>query len=373
MVNYQLLPPLSPDEYDSLKADISERGVLVPIEVDEEGNILDGHHRVQICLELGIESWPRLVRTGLSEEEKRQHARKLNLARRHLNQEQRRDLIDAQLTETSELADRQIAAGLGVSHHTVSSRRKELEAGGQIAHVSETRLDTLGRAQPARKPMKTVFVPDTDNEKGVLDSAKEIRAGRIELSRVARVGRISEISAGNSDLSTAQRYPVIYADPPWRYENPPMGDTNRSIENQYPTMALDEICALDVKVLATDDAILYMWATAPKLAECLEVVRAWDFEYRTCFAWIKDKIGMGYYARNQHELLLVCKRGNIPAPPASARVSSVVHAPRTEHSKKPDEFYEIIEASYPELPKIELFSRAKREGWAAWGNQAEVD
>ena len=210
MVNYQLLPPLSPDEYDSLKADISERGVLVPIEVDEEGNILDGHHRVQICLELGIESWPRLVRTGLSEEEKRQHARKLNLARRHLNQEQRRDLIDAQLTETSELSDRQIA----------------------------------------------------------------------------------EISAGNSDLSTAQRYPVIYADPPWRYENPPMGDTNRSIENQYPTMALDEICALDVKVLATDDAILYMWATAPKLAECLEVVRAWDFEYRTCFAWIKDKIGL---------------------------------------------------------------------------------
>lgn len=149
-----------------------------------------------------------------------------------------------------------------------------------------------------------------------------------------------------------------------------MGGGNRSIENHYPTMTLEEICALPVKDIAAQDSILYLWATAPKLAECLDVMRAWGFEYRTNFVWIKDKIGMGYHSRNQHELLLVGRRGEIPPPPVEARVSSVVYAPRTDHSAKPVEFYELIESFYPELQKIELFSRSQRDGWSAWGNQA---
>jgi len=207
-------------------------------------------------------------------------------------------------------------------------------------------------------------------EKDILDAAKEIRAEKAKTSREERIENIAEISKGNTDLGTAQRYPIIYADPPWRYENPPMGGSNRSIENHYPTMSLEEICELPVRKLATDDSILYLWATAPKLAECMRVIEAWGFEYRTNFVWVKDKIGMGYHARNQHEILLVAKRGNIPPPAVADRVSSVVSGERTEHSEKPIVFYELIESFYPELQKIELFSRAPRDGWAAWGNQA---
>jgi len=87
--------------------------------------------------------------------------------------------------------------------------------------------------------------------------------------------------------------------------------------------------------------------------------------------WVKDKIGMGYYARNRHELLLIAKRGNMPVPQPSDRPDSVVSAPRQAHSAKPDEFYAIIERMYPGVPKIELFSRGKRDGWAVWGNQLE--
>ena len=135
-------------------------------------------------------------------------------------------------------------------------------------------------------------------------------------------------------------------------------------------MSLPEICELDVAKLATDDAILYVWAPAPKLAECVQVINAWGFSYRTNFVWVKDKLGMGFYTRSQHELLLVATRGDMPAPAPSDRASSVVYAARGEHSAKPDAFYELIEGFYPSLPRIELFSRRQRESWAAWGNQA---
>jgi N6-adenosine-specific RNA methylase IME4 len=182
--------------------------------------------------------------------------------------------------------------------------------------------------------------------------------------------RLEEIGIAAALEMLGLRYPIILADPPWRYENPPMGGGNRSIENHYPTMALDEICALPIEDIAASDSTLYLWATAPKLAECFKVLDAWGFIYRTNFVWIKDKIGMGYHARSQHELLLVAKRGNLPPPAAEERVSSVIHADRGEHSKKPAIFHELIDRWYPDLPKVELFARVGRPGWATWGNQA---
>ena len=372
--NYQVMPELSETDFEALKADIAERGVMVPVEYDEDGNILDGHHRVKACHELGIKDWRRLVRKDFSEEEKRTHARQLNIARRHLNQEQKRELILGQLIDTPEQSNRQIARALGVSHVTVNAVREESERRGQIVHVSET-VDTLGRKQPAkrRKPVRTEYIdPTPEGEKAVLDAAKEIRAKKGKANREKRLEKIEEISKGNRELNTSVRYPVIYADPPWRYEQPPMGGTNRSIENHYPTMTLEEICALPVSDLATEDAILYLWATAPKLGECFDVIKAWGFEYRTNLVWDKEKMGMGYHARNQHELLLVCKRGNIPPPLAGTQPSSVYRSPRGKHSAKPLFYYDMIEAAYPKLPKIELFCRTPREGWSVWGNQSEV-
>jgi N6-adenosine-specific RNA methylase IME4 len=186
-----------------------------------------------------------------------------------------------------------------------------------------------------------------------------------------REQRLEQIAQANTALPTGQRYPVIYADPPWRYEHPPMGG-NRAVENHYPTMSLEEICALNVRELAADDSMLYLWATAPKLSECMQVITDWGFDYRTNLVWVKDKIGMGYHARSQHELLLVARRGNIPPPAEHDRVSSVIFAERAEHSAKPAIFHELIERFYPGLSRIELFSRVRRPGWAVWGNQSEA-
>src|SRR5215831_18126220 len=152
---YQVMPPLSPEEYAALKADIAENGVQVPVEYDDEGNVLDGHHRIQICGELGITEWPRLIRHGLSEEEKRQHARRLNLHRRHLDQVQRRELIEAELREAPDASDRAVAVGLGVDGKTVGEVRAKLEAEGQIPQ-SDVRIGLDGR-----KRRVVQFVPST--------------------------------------------------------------------------------------------------------------------------------------------------------------------------------------------------------------------
>lgn len=162
-------------------------------------------------------------------------------------------------------------------------------------------------------------------------------------------------------------YSVIYADPPWRYE---AGTTteNRVIENQYPTMSLDEICMLNAWSISAPDSVLFLWATSPLLAQAMDVMKAWGFEYTTCAVWDKEVLGMGYYFRQQHEILLFGKKGDIEPPAPDTRVSSVIRSKRSEHSRKPEMVYEIIERMYPNHKRIELFARQKRDGWEAWGN-----
>ncbi len=156
-------------------------------------------------------------------------------------------------------------------------------------------------------------------------------------------------------------FDVILADPPWQYYFALRG----APDVHYSTMTQEEIHKL--KVPKADDAILFLWATNPQLEIALDVMRSWGFTYKTNLAWIKDQIGTGYYVRGQHELLLIGTRGKIPPPIEENRFSSVLKAPRREHSEKPDEVYGYIEVMYPNRKYLELFARNPREGWASWG------
>lgn len=192
---------------------------------------------------------------------------------------------------------------------------------------------------------------------------------RRDAKHAERIADIAAISESNEPLTDKLgTFPVLYADPPWRYEH--AVSKSRAIENQYPTMALDEICALPVAKIATPDAWLFMWATSPKLAEAMRVIEAWGFEYRTCAVWVKPSIGMGYVYRQRHELLLVAKRGSPPVPAPSDRPDSVIEAPDGEHSEKPDLARKQIERMFPKWKWVELFARSSPKGWAVWGNQA---
>lgn len=164
------------------------------------------------------------------------------------------------------------------------------------------------------------------------------------------------------------RYGIVMCDPPWRYEH--VKTTSRAIENQYPTMSLEEICDMPIDKKIDANAIMFMWATSPKLHESFDVLEAWGLNYRTCAIWDKEKIGMGYYFRQQHELLLVATRGKAAAPIAGTQPSSVFSSPRGKHSEKPVEVYEAIEKMYPNHRKLEMFARSSRKDWESWGNQS---
>lgn len=368
---YQLLPDLAADDYERLRADIRERGVLVPIEVDEHGNVLDGHHRKRIADELGIDC-PSVTRIGMAEHEKRLHAVALNLARRHLTDAQKVALgmtIEPDVAENarrrmSEAGAKAAPGKPAASAATISEKREPRRTDDEVAQQVG-----LGSGDTYRRAKATI----TKAERVAPHVAEKAKAGELTMREVAKEVRSAEKAQKVAEirsrpvpkLDAEGPWPVIYADPPWRYEH---AEPSRSLDNQYPTMTLEDICAMNVP--AADDAVLFLWATSPKLTEALQVMDAWGFDYRTCMVWVKDRIGMGYYARQRHEILLIGRRGNLPVPEPSDRPDSVIEAPLGRHSEKPAEFAETIARMYPHLPKVELFARQARLGWDAWGNEA---
>jgi N6-adenosine-specific RNA methylase IME4 len=166
-----------------------------------------------------------------------------------------------------------------------------------------------------------------------------------------------------------KRYQIIYADPPWRYDF--SKDSADRIEAHYPTMTVDEICAAVPP--AEDNAVLYLWATAPKLLEALRVMKSWGFAYKTQAVWDKTWVGMGYWFRGQHEILLVGVRGKFSPPSPTTRQSSVYREKKTEHSRKPEYFRALIDKQFPNCTKLEMFARQKSRGWDVWGNEVKSD
>ena len=162
-------------------------------------------------------------------------------------------------------------------------------------------------------------------------------------------------------------FDLVYADPPWRMQFSPTSD--RHISNHYNTMELPDITALPVPSIVKPQAVLYLWATAPLLPEAIRTMAAWGFEYRTSMVWVKHAIGLGFWCRNRHELLLIGKRGEHPAPAPELRPDSVIDARRGKHSEKPESVRVMLEKLYPDHNKLEMFARTVRPGWITYGNQ----
>lgn len=370
--SYQVMPPLSAEERAELRADIADRGVMVPVEYDEQGNILDGHHRVELCAELGIANWPRLIRYGLSEPDKLTHARRLNLSRRHLDQAQRRALIDAELKQVPQASDRRIADGLGVDHKTVGAARDRLESTGEIPQLDKRE----GRDSRLRQVVQ--FVPSSPAEqRGLQLSIKAIRAEKQEEKRERRADREHEL--GEAQAPTGS-FGLIVEDYEWDYAvwSRETG-MDRHAANHYPVSddahLAEEIVARtsDRLTVAVDNCLLAMWSTVPHLAIALDVLRLRGFRYVSHYVWGKDRVGTGHWNRNKHEILLFGVKGNIPCPSPGTQWDSLIMAAVGEHSRKPDAFLEMLEAYFPSLPKIELNARRERPGWKAWGLEAPHD
>ena len=188
--------------------------------------------------------------------------------------------------------------------------------------------------------------------------------------RERRAEREADLGARQCALPD-KRYGVLYADPPWAWTAySSVTGLDRAGEAHYSTLGLDDLKRLDVAAIAAADSVIFLWATAPADDQALALMAAWGFAYKTCFVWAKDRAGAGYWNRNQHELLRVGTRGAIPASAPGTQWRSLIHAPVGRHSEKPAIFYDLIEAYFPTLPRIELFARSRRPGWDAWGLEA---
>ena len=190
------------------------------------------------------------------------------------------------------------------------------------------------------------------------DKKEELEQIRLNIQKEVKKVDIEEIP---------ETFDVIYADPPWRYDF--AESSNRKIENHYTTMQTSDIAKM--KVPAKENCVLFMWATAPKLLEALDVMKGWGFTYKTHAIWDKEKIGMGYWFRGQHELLMVGVKGKVSPPQSSIRISSIIKEQRSKHSRKPDCVAEYIELAFYNKSKVELFCREPRNGWYSYGNEIE--
>ena len=404
MSNYQLFPPMGISEYEEMKADISARGVMVPVEYDEDGNILDGHHRVKACQELGLKEWPSVIRLGLSERDKRNHIRKLNLARRHLTGEQRDKVLLDMRADGMSL--RQIADAAKIPKSTVADvisstvRNRTVELPSVVVGKDGKQRQAT---QPDRKapepelpmlPARPISIPVAKPQQ-----VAKVAAQAQSVIETAAPGTVAKLAANDITLVQAQRevkeqareqrreenrvlvqqatplaegatrFATIVIDPPWDWGDEGDVDQMGRARPDYATMPYEKLLALPIADKADADCHIYLWITNRSLPKGFALLEAWGFRYITCLTWIKSSFGLGNYFRGQSEQVLFGVKGSQMLKRKDA--GTIFHAPRGPqgHSSKPVEFYTLVESCSPG-PYLEVFSRMNRPDWSAWGESA---
>ena len=228
------------------------------------------------------------------------------------------------------------------------------------------------RVPPSRR--RESINPSVYGEIAYLDETQQEEIMDIVEEKHLTIKDIRELVKESKKLPTPElpkdKFDLIYADPPWEYGQEQHGKEKQEtvLETHYPTMPTEEICQLPIKDLSADNAVLFIWTTSPKIFEAKQVIDAWGFEYKSSMIWDKVKHNVGYYVSVRHEFLLIATKGSF-LPTSGKLIDSVQTIERTEHSKKPQRFREIIEEMYPDTKKIELFARTVPDGWTAWGNE----
>lgn len=376
-----LFPLMQGEEYENLKADIAANGLREPIWL-HEGKIVDGRNRHRACLDTGT---PPRYRTWDGNGSLVAFVVSLNLQRRHLTSSQKAVValeVEKALAEEATAKEAERKRNQGDTTLEIFPKSEPIRAADQAAKILGTNAHYVTDAKRL-----AATAPE------LLD---EVRDGNLTIPEAKALARLPEVQrasaltrANNGDARNVKdairktrleeqvaaiegmptptgKHHVIVADPPWAYEKRAEDATHRGA-CPYPTMAIDEICAMPVADLALDDCVLWLWTTNAFMEEAYQVAQAWGFEVKTILTWAKDRMGVGDWLRGQTEHCLMAVKGRPVV--RLTNQTTLLHGPMREHSRKPDEFYRMVEALCPGS-KCELFSREQREGWANFG--AEV-
>jgi N6-adenosine-specific RNA methylase IME4 len=386
---------LRPEKVAEIAESIQTQGLLQPIVVRPRGRgsfwLVAGRHRLEAVRELDLDRISAVVLDGLdadaallAEIDENLVRADLSPAERALHVGRRKELYEKIHPDTVSVRKRggpgrgkrnesraatsfidDAAAKMGKHRATIARDAARATKIAGLADVIGTSLDEGEELDALAK------LPESAQADLI---ARAKAGGRVTARHTAKLLRrkereveLADATAAASEALGQKLYGVIYLDPPWRYENPPVGDVARANENHYGTMPLDEIKAL--KIPAGPDVAVFMWATIPLLDVQMEVLAAWGLKYKSAIAWEKDREGTGYWIRGQVELLLIATRGEVPAPAPGEQLPAIVRTPRGRHSEKPDCFAEMIANLFPNVPKLEMFARKTRPGWDVWGNE----
>lgn len=370
-----------------LARSIGQLGLLNPITVTEDYRLIAGLHRLRACELLGHSEIPAVVQrlddmdAELAEIDENLVRNDLTILERAQALRRRQEIYEARFPVTDYDSSQRMSA---VRHGEIISscqpsfaedtaaktnrNPRTIQQDTQIARniiedvqdaikdspIADSKVDLLLLARMEPEEQKAVA------ETILSDRAETVREAKKVLHQEERRQHIAETVAALPEGLFA----VVYADPPWSYDN---SGLSQSAASHYETMTIDDICALDVAAHCVPETVLFLWATSPLLPEALQVIEAWGFSYKASMVWDKGEApGIGWFVQTEHELLLIATRSENVHPKVKPR--SVVHIPPTRHSAKPEEFYNIIAAMY-DGPYVELFARQKRDGWESWGNE----
>lgn len=367
-------PMMEKKRFDELVEDIRNHGQRELITLFD-GLVLDGRNRYKACLELGIDP-----ETREWDGDPWAFVWSLNGTRRDLVQDQRyliwkfcneqSESFQSEKKRIADEANRKRSDAAKGNDNAAKEKERKTVGGQSVPALNSPRPGKQAKATAAQVNTGAVARGDKlANDRP--DLAEKVRMGEMKPTIAYREMKRDEVSQKVQELPK-DKYSVIYADPPWDYNDKQGGsisDSYGAAEKHYPSMPMSDLKAMSIPDMCNDDAVLFLWATCPLLENALELCRAWGFKYKAQFVWDKVSHNMGHYNSVRHELLLICTKGS--ATPEKVKLfDSVQSIQKTKkHSEKPQEFRDIIETLYPSWKKIELFARQEVDGWDVWGNE----
>jgi len=349
-----LLPSLSQEEFEALKSDIQKRGIMVPIEIDADtGKVLDGYHRLKACQELGIEkNIPANNRHFKSDNERKEHALKLNILRRQMDEltwaEAYKTLADLRNIQLGRGGDRKSMANLAVD--TVEALSKEL---GVTPRTARRRLQ------------------NAEELKDHPEMKEKVKEGELSLSQAVlkvRNQKANKILEQKISIPPPKgKWRTIVIDPPWPIEKINREVRPHQVGMDYPTMTLEEIEALPIGELVDPGGChVYLWFTQKYRRTAFELFDSWGVRDECFLTWVKNVGFTPFSWMYSTEHILFGRVGNLPLLKNGIRLD--FSAKVREHSRKPEEFFEIVRQVSPET-RLDMFGRENRNGFTVWGNE----
>lgn len=355
-----IFPLVEGKEFAELVKDIKDNGLYEPIWLWQD-QIIDGRNRYRACSEAGIEPKYRLWEGNGS---LLTFVLSLNLKRRHLDQGQKALVgLKALPFAEEEARKRQLSTLKQGDKPPVTAILQERDKGEAAEKVGKLMGVSQRYVYDAKKIQETS--PELVEEilkgnRGFAEVVKENKKNAINEKITLQKEEIKKLTPINGN------YNLIVVDPPWQNKIEYDPEYGRGAV-KYPQMTTEEI--ENIKLPMDSDCVIFLWTIDCYLHEALHILDKWGLDRKGTIIWVKDKIGLGKWLRNQHEYCFLAFRGN---PVFDGRsISTILNAPRNHHSEKPDEFYQIVEKTCPYKKRLDYFARKQREGWDVYGDEVQ--